>query len=99
MNVDKMDFNELHEFLTDNFPRLSVHDLSDTRPEFSKGDGMAICGNGGGFPIRTELCSANGLPGYEAGIAVMFTDWLLSIGWHVECYDYGNYELTKKEKS
>ena len=88
-----MNFNELHEFLTDSFPNLIVCDLSVRRKELSQGEGIEIRG-GEVFPIRTDFCCSVGIAGYEAGIAIMFTDWISSIGWHVECYDYGTYWLT-----
>ena len=95
MYVDKMDFNELHEFLTDSFPHLTIRDLSERYPEGVKGEALEIRGDGETFPIRTDFCSTGGIAGYEEGISVMFTDWITSIGWHVECYDYGTYEIMR----
>ena len=90
-----MDFNELYEFLTDSFPHLVVRDLSESRPEFEEGEGIELRGDGERFPICTDMVSVGGIPGYEGGIAIMFTDWITSIGWHLECHDYGTYEITR----
>lgn len=86
---------ELIAFIQHHFPKVIVSDLAsqkhgDYATQFDTGEAIELRGED--FPICISPTTYEF--GFEAGIAIMFTDWLTSIGWHCECHDYGTYWLT-----
>lgn len=81
----KLSKSEFSAAVLSRYPSVKISDLHNKA-------GLSLRGEdtGEAFPL---ISSFPYRAGYEAGISVVFTRWAWDIGWHIECFDYGAYEV------